>query len=213
LIAKRVAWATLAAASLAVSAPALAEENGRGAELFELCVQCHGAEGEGDPLALAPAIAGLDDWYLTTQLEHFRSGARGMHPDDLAGMRMHPMSLTLKDDADLQAVAAYVASLPPTRPERTLDGDPQRGQALYVTCAACHGPDGGGLEALGAPAINSGSDWYLLKQLQHFKSGIRGANPAADPTGARMRPMAMVLADEQAMKDVIAYALTLGNQE
>jgi cytochrome c553 len=212
LIATRVAWAALAAASLVVSAAALAEENERGAALFELCVQCHGAEGEGDPLSLAPAIAGLNDWYLKTQLQKFRSGARGTHPDDLAGMRMHPMSLTLKDDADLEAVAAYVASLPPARPARTIEGDPQRGQALYVTCAACHGPDGGGLQALEAPAINVGSDWYLLKQLMNFKTGIRGTDPD-DLTGARMRPMAMVLTDEQAMKDVIAYALTLGKQE
>jgi cytochrome c553 len=212
LIGKRVAWAALAAASMAVSAAALAEENERGAELFELCVQCHGAEGEGDPLALAPAIAGLSDWYLKTQLQKFRSGARGTHPDDLAGLRMHPMSLTLKDDADLEAVAAYVASLPPARPARTFEGDPQRGQALYVTCAACHGPDGGGLQALEAPAINHGSDWYLLKQLVNFKTGVRGTDPD-DLTGARMRPMAMVLVDEQAMRDVIAYALTLGKQE
>ena len=37
---------------------AQAEENERGRVLFGLCVQCHGAQGDGDALALAPAIAG-----------------------------------------------------------------------------------------------------------------------------------------------------------
>ena len=52
------------------------------------------------------------------------------------------------------------------------------------------------------------ADWYMLKQIQNFKAGIRGADPR-DETGRRMRPMSMVLADEQAMKDVISYILTL----
>jgi cytochrome c553 len=37
---------------------------------------------------------------------------------------------------------------------------------------------------------------------------VRGTNPA-DTSGALMRPMAQTLADEQAMKDVIAYIMTL----
>jgi hypothetical protein len=47
-----------------------------------------------------------------------------------------------------------------------------------------------------------------LTQLKNFKSGVRGTNPQ-DITGAQMRPMSMILADEQAMKDVIAYIQTL----
>ena len=54
------------------------------AELFELCVQCHGSVGQGSQLALAPAIAGLSEWYVKAQLEKFKAGHRGLHPDDLA---------------------------------------------------------------------------------------------------------------------------------
>jgi len=52
------------------------------------------------------------------------------------------------------------------------------------------------------------SDWYLLTQLQNFKSGVRGTQPD-DAMGAKMRPFSMTLPNEQAMKDVIAYIGTL----
>jgi hypothetical protein len=52
----------------------------------------------------------------------------------------------------------------------------------------------------------------MLTQLSNFKAGIRGAVPE-DASGATMRPMAMTLADEQAMKDVIAYILTLDGSQ
>jgi cytochrome c553 len=61
---------------------------------------------------------------------------------------------------------------------------------------------------MGAPPLVTASDWYLLTQLKNFKHGVRGANAAADVSGAMMMPMAAPL-DEQAMKDVIAYIQTL----
>ena len=202
---ERLAAVAVLAALIAV--PAAAEPDGE--ELFELCVQCHGEAGEGSALALAPSIAGLQEWYVVAQLEKFQSGARGVHPDDVGGLRMHPMTKTLKDQAQLEAVAAYAASLPPQFPEPTLGGgDPVRGKTLYAPCAACHGPNAQGLQPLAAPSLVNTNDWYQLTQLQHFREGIRGTNPA-DATGMRMRPMALVLVDDQAMKDVIAYVMTL----
>lgn len=195
-----------AAALLLAAAPALAD---RGTEVFDLCTQCHGADGGGNPVALAPPIAGLSEWYVKSTLHKFREGARGKNPDDMGGLRMYPMSLSLRDDSDLDAVAAYVASLPPTDPEPVLQGgDATRGKALYTPCAACHGPQAEGIEALGGPNLRVSADWYLLKQIHNFRLGIRGTNPK-DITGMRMRPMSMALANEQAMKDVIAYVMSL----
>jgi len=180
-----------------------------GQELFQLCTQCHAPDGNGNPLVNAPAIAGLDQWYVEAQLRKFKTGVRGTHIDDHAGMQMRPMAMSIPTDADIQAVAAYVASLPKKRPAPTLTGgDPAAGQVLYATCMACHGPTATGNQQLGAPPLNHASDWYLLTQIRHFKDGVRGANPA-DTTGATMRPMAKTLADEKAMKDVIAYVMTL----
>lgn len=178
----------------------------RGAELYELCTQCHGAAGEGNQAALAPNIAGLPEWYVLAQLQHFKSGERGMHPEDVGGLRMYPMAQTLKTTEDMQAVAAFVAAMPKVAPAHTLSGgDATRGSQLYTICLACHGPDGGGNQAVGSPPIAGQADWYLLSSLQKLKAGHRGNYPNA----VVMRGMAGTLTDEQAMKDVIAHIMSL----
>jgi cytochrome c oxidase subunit 2 len=48
------------------------------------------------------------------------------------------------------------------------------------------------------------SDWYLKRQLQNFRQGLRGAHPQ-DFNGAQMALMARSLADEQAVNDVVAH--------
>ena len=60
------------------------------------------------------------------------------------------------------------------------------------------------------PPLKQVNDWYMLTQLANFRAGVRGAKPG-DTSGALMRPMSMTLADEQAMRDVIAYITTLAN--
>jgi cytochrome c553 len=198
--------------AVALSGPAFGQED-RGKVLFGLCTQCHGEDGGGDPVALAPGIAGLGEWYILAQLGKFRSGLRGTHFDDIPGMRMRPMSLTLRSEDDVNAVAAYVASLPPASPEPTVEGgDAQRGKTLYAVCAACHGAKGEGNQTLFAPSLVHTGDWYVLSSLERFKTGARGSNPL-DQTGIMMRPMAMTLPDEQALKDVAAYVDQLGGSD
>jgi len=200
-----------ACALLLIAGTAAAEDNARGEQLYALCSQCHGADGLGNSAFLAPAIAGLSDWYVEGQLAKFRDGWRGLHPEDTGGMRMRPMSRSLASDEDVTAVAAYVASLPDVKPESELTGgDATRGQTLYGPCIACHAVDGSGNPALFGPGLSHTSDWYLLTQLANFKTGLRGTNPE-DVQGAMMRGMVGTLADEQAMRDVIAYIQTLGD--
>jgi len=217
-----VAWAFVALAWASTAPPASAQEAAtgegavievgdpaRGEALFQLCTQCHGNEGQGNPDIEAPAIAGLPGWYVQSTLKKFKMGGRGAHPEDVAGMRMRPMSLWLRSDEDITHVSAYVADLPPADPEPMLEGgDAGRGASLYAPCIACHMPDGSGNPALGSPPLKHASDWYLLSQLQKFKVGIRGTNPM-DSNGALMVGMAQTLPDEQAMKDVIAHIMTL----
>ena len=183
----------------------------RGEELFALCAHCHGSEGLGNPDIEAPAIAGLPGWYVQATLLKFQAGGRGRHPKDFAGMRMRPMSTSLRSEDDVNDVAAWVSSLSPTKPTPMLQGgDTTRGAALYAVCIACHMPDGSGNPALGAPPLRHASDWYLLAQLKKFKAGVRGTSPL-DPTGALMVGMSQTLTDEQAMKDVIAHIMTLAD--
>jgi cytochrome c553 len=200
--------------ALAIAASACNPQPPRGAAAGETyyayCVSCHGADGSGSQLYEAPAIAGLDEWYVKAQLEKFRNGFRGAHHDDTAGLRMRPMALrALESDEAVALVSAYVASMPPVDNAPTLTGgDAKKGEQLYGTCLACHGNTGQGNQGLNAPALNRLDDWYMLSSLRKIKAGIRGANPK-DATAATMRPMAMSLADEQAMLDVIAYISTL----
>jgi cytochrome c553 len=196
------------AAAFAVLALAPAATADRGEELFGLCVQCHGADGSGDPVALAPAIAGLEEWYIVAQLKAFHSGQRGLHPDDVGGLRMYPMSRALKNDEEIQAVARHVASLPRVPQAQTIEGDAAAGAISYATCAACHGADGAGNQAMNAPRLAGTSDWYLVEALRKYKAGIRGGNPA-NPNAVMMRGMALSLKDDQAIRDVVAHVLTL----
>jgi cytochrome c oxidase subunit 2 len=203
--------AAVAASLLALPTGALAQDDRRGELLFGLCTQCHGTAGEGMSFALAPTIAGLGQWYIESQLKSFKAGLRGLHAEDVGGLRMYPMSLSLRNDEDIEAVAAYVASLPRANPPAELEGgDATKGAASYATCTACHGPDGAGNKDLNAPALAGGSDWYLYEQLKKFKAGVRGGNPQ-NQNAVMMRGMAMSLADDQAMRDVVAYIMTLGN--
>ena len=213
-----VGLALVATAWLGSGPAARAEEPaqadlGRGAQLFELCAQCHGPEAQGNAMFLAPSIAGLDKWYIEMQLHEFRKGFRGHQFDDISGMRMRPMALTLYGEKDVVDVAAYVASLPRANPKRTLPGDPEAGKALFTLCAACHGANAQGTEAMKAPPLYSLNDWYLVAQLEKFKAGIRGTQPG-DPYGVLMgpnSPMAATLRTDEQVRDVVAHIASLGN--
>ncbi len=205
--------AALVAGSIVLPGVTLADDAARGQALYELCSQCHGANAGGMEMSLAPAIAGLDAWYIESQLKMFKSGARGLHPDDVGGMRMHPMSRWLRDEADMAAVAAFVASLPSVAPIPVVQGgNAETGKSFYQTCLACHGPEGQGNQAMNAPPLRNMSDWYLVGALEKYKAGIRGSDPA-NTNAVLMRGMSNILPNEQAIKDVVAYIDTLATAE
>jgi cytochrome c oxidase subunit 2 len=205
--------ALVAVACFVAGGGARADENQRGADLFRLCAICHGDNAAGNEAVGAPSIAGMPNWYLEAQLKQFRDGNRGTHFDDIMGMRMRPMALTLTREGDVEAVSAYIAAMSAADPAPSLTGgDVANGKVIYTTiCIACHGPDGAGnREMMGAAPIHRSSDWYLFRQVENFRAGIRGARPG-DPGGALMRPMVSKLTGEQDIKDVVAYITTLAN--
>jgi cytochrome c553 len=174
---------------------------------YAFCTVCHGAHGNGNSAINAPKIAGIEPWYLKQQLASFRAGVRGTKSTDEPGMEMQPVGVQL-DDAAIDAVAAYVAKFEPAKPPVTVQGDAKRGRALYATCSGCHGSTAEGNSALKAPALAGQTDWYLVRQLERFRSGERGF--AADDTpGTTMRAAAGVLPDASAVKDLVAYINTL----
>ncbi len=233
LAARLIAAAFLVTPSLA-AAQGAQPDLARGEELFSLCAKCHGDAAEGKQNIGAPAIAGLPAWYVKEQLRKFSVGLRGKHFDDAEGLRMRPMSLWLtagrhasgelekeraafvaegrpeKLDPNIENVAAFVASLPATNPAATVTGgDLANGEANWALCGSCHGMRGEGSEPQSAPPLAGQSDWYLLSSLKKYKAMTRGYDGPNDPFGATMAGMSNVLADEQAMKDVVAFSSTL----
>ena len=179
-----------------------------GAAQYAVCAACHGQQGEGLAALNAPKIAGQSAWYLKRQLLNYKSGARGAHQDDLYGKQMAPMAAMLVNEAAIDNVVAYIQTFPDEPAPATIEGDVAHGQKLYNVCSYCHGADGMGIQATNAPRAAGMTDWYLARQLQNFKDGIRGAHPT-DFYGYQMGLMANVLQDEQAINDLVAYINTL----
>ncbi len=85
-----------------------------GADYYnQFCGACHGPAAEGNLALNSPALAGSDDWYLLAQLQAFREGVRGAHPEDRTGKQMRAMGGVLPDDEALRDVVAFITSLTP----------------------------------------------------------------------------------------------------
>ena len=179
-----------------------------GAANYAVCSACHGAQGEGNLQLNAPKLAGLNDWYIRRQIHDFQNGIRGTNPNDTYGPQMAPMAQTVASDAVLENVLARINTLPDTPAPATIIGDVDHGRELFQTCALCHGNDGKGRWTTNAPRLAGMSDWYLQRQLQYFKARTRGDHED-DVYGDQMAMLALVLRDDQAINDVIAYINTL----
>jgi cytochrome c oxidase subunit 2 len=200
--------AVLSFSTACSSGAAAGREAATGAQLYQACESCHGPDGAGIALQDAPAIAGLPEWYVASQLERFQTGLRGKHPDDVEGLKMRPMSLQVNSATQRQAVAAYVSSLAPVRSAASLpDTDAAVGEQTYVMCIACHGPKGEGNQAVNAPPLAGLDDWYVALQIRKFRSGIRGATPG-DTVGPVMAAMSMAIQPD-VIDDVAAYVHAL----
>ena len=115
------------------------------------------------------------------------------------------------DDADRAEVVRFVASVPRRAADATLSGDLVGGEMVYGTCSVCHGARGEGNRDFGAPALVGQSDWYLVRQLEKYKSGMRGA-AAGDVSGAQMRAAAGILMDATDIQNVVAYINSLATR-
>ena len=83
----------------------------KGKQLYQVCIACHGANGQGNQALNAPNLVGLQDWYLIRQLKYFKEGIRGTHPKDTFGAQMRPIAMTLSNDKAITDVTAYITSL------------------------------------------------------------------------------------------------------
>ncbi|HJP40055.1 MAG TPA: c-type cytochrome [Gammaproteobacteria bacterium] len=175
---------------------------------YMTCAACHGFAGEGNSELKAPKLSGQEAWYFTRQLDNYKQGIRGKHEKDVFGQQMAGVAPLLTDDQAVRNVAAYVESLPDEPAATTVSGDVSQGASIFVTCSACHGSQGEGVQALNAPRLAGMSDWYLVNQLKNFQRGIRGGQQN-DLYGKQMMAAVAFLTDEQAINNLVAYINTL----
>ncbi len=185
----------------------LASETGR--ELYSKnCASCHGSTGVGDVAKKAPSLLHLSSWELTFHLERFLGKERPSSPSDVEG---HSMAAQLSNlsKAQIPSLVAFLSELKKELPDQVaINGNANRGENIYALCASCHGAKGEGNEALHAPGLAGAPGWYLVGQLQKFKSGARGNNPS-DMWGYQMGMISLQLSDDKAIADVVAYLQTL----
>ena len=142
----------------------------RGAKLFQLCAQCHGAAGEGIGETWTPAIAGQLPRVLAKQLVDYRHGARwDPRMEKVAGRHV------LKSTQDIADVVAYVGQLSAPPPTSIGSGEwLARGERLYTAvCSSCHGGQGEGSGARFVPRLAGQRYDYLLRQLHDAIDGRR----------------------------------------
>jgi cytochrome c553 len=196
--------------AFAIESPAGDPEAGKA--FYGACIACHGSDGQGNPTLNSPGIAGQSQSYLMRQLWDFKKGNRGAKPGDMFGAQMRPMAMALADGVAIANVAAYIAALPTTTPPATIDGDVANGEKQYISkCGACHGGQAWGNEALFTPRLTIIGDAYLIRQVQNFRSGLRGAFENAK-YGQQMAMMAKTVSDEE-LNDIVAFLNELAAEE
>ncbi|PIK16005.1 cytochrome c [Halobacteriovorax sp. JY17] len=87
-----------------VSTQTFAADAARGQTLYKTCIQCHGANGEGNEAMKAPRIAGQHDWYIISSIKQFKAGIERKNPT------MLPFIKKLSD-ADIEDLAAFISTL------------------------------------------------------------------------------------------------------
>jgi len=197
--------ASIAAAFSSVVCSAATPDVERGQRIFDICGACHGPNGEGNEKLLAPPLAGQQTDYLLRQLRGFHSGTR-QSPGDTQSQAMQQILATVPNESDWIDTIAFISTLPVQQRTIAADSGTARGRDLYVSCAACHGQDGQGIQALEAPNLALLPGWYIEGQLRKFRSGTRGSG-ATDGPGARMKAASAALASDEDIALVAAYVV------
>ena len=68
-------------------------------------------------------------------------------------MQMAPMAKLLFNDAAIDSIVAYMATLDPGKPADRGKGDPAKGKEYFSICATCHGPKAQGNEVQKTPKL------------------------------------------------------------
>lgn len=181
----------------------------RAQALVQECTVCHGTK----EAQRGPILNGMETWYLTDQLEKFRSGLRGARASNRSEYLMGVGVKKIESDFELAYLADWFAGQDPVPAIRTVRGDLQKGKAFYEErCASCHGAEGEGNRLVRGPSLRRLEGWYFLEQMRKFRSGERGYHPL-DEGGRAMAAVSKNISTGT-LRDVVAYCVeTFGPEE
>ncbi|SDR83544.1 cytochrome-c oxidase, cbb3-type subunit III [Pseudomonas oryzae] len=150
-----------------------------GSRMFaSYCSVCHGSDAKG-----SYGFPNLTD-------SHWRWGGEAdtIKATILAGRHgMMPAWGAVIGEEGVKNVAAYVRSeLAGLKLPEGAEGDVAAGKQIFASnCVACHGPEGKGVPAMGAPNLTASTGWIYgssLTQLQQtIRNGRQGQMPAQEP--------------------------------
>ena len=162
-------------------------------QFMNTCSQCHGSDGRGSK-SYPNLTNGNTAWLGERSGDHIvqtvTNGRVGMMP---------PLGAAIGRESDISNVAHYVLSL-----SGSLHNEVKAfsGKQKFAVCAACHGMDGKGNKALGAPNLTDDYwlyGWGEAAIVNAIKYGKNNVMPAQAPK----------LTPEQ-IHVVAAYVLSLG---
>lgn len=167
---------------------------GIGERLFaNNCATCHGADAKG-----SKGFPNLtdNDWLhggqYDTIIQTISQGRQGLMP---------PMAAAVGSADDVRNLANYVLSLSGS-PHNSVAA--QLGKPKFAACAACHGPDGKGNQALGAPNLTDKiwlHGWGEQLVINMINNGKLNVMPAHDK---RLNP--------EQIRVLAAYVWSLSNK-
>ena len=168
-----------------------AEANGTGQRLFaNSCAMCHGSDARG-----ARGFPNLtdNDWLyggsFDTVMQSITDGRTGAMPVMVGGL----------DDNGINNLVAYVQSMSGQQVDAGMAAEGKKN--FDMLCIACHGADGSGNQALGAPRLND-DIWLYGGEAEIIKKTVtEGRNGSM--------PMHKNLLSEDRRRLITAYVLSL----
>ena len=168
-----------------------AEANGTGQRLFaNSCAMCHGSDARG-----ARSFPNLtdNDWLyggsFDTVMQSIAEGRRGAMPVMVGGL----------DDNGINDLVAYVQSMSGQDVDAGMAAEGKKN--FDMLCVACHGVDGSGNQALGAPRLND-EIWLYGGETETIKKTVTEGRNGNMPVHKN-------LLSEDRRRLIAAYVLSL----
>jgi cytochrome c oxidase subunit 2 len=91
--------------------PTVSGNASHGESLYTTCAAVTASRARASGRPMRPRLSHMSDWYMVEQLQNFRKGIRGTHPQDYPGAQMERMARTLAPDRATNDLFAYINTM------------------------------------------------------------------------------------------------------